>query len=279
MEQCLHSYFIFNHELKHCCDFISANFEIEGAVYEVIRIIDSKPLFLDEHFRRWVDSAKNNAVQLVIDFVQVKQYLHHLIDINKVECGNVKFIAANKTQNNSVEFGAWFIPFAYPTAEMYEKGVNVSTFCIKRENPNVKSLRLEYKRAVNQALRLNNVFELLLINDEYITEGSRSNVFFIHENTLITAPKEMVLQGVTRNKIIEIAKQNGIKVEEKPVNLTEITKYSAAFLSGTSPKVLPVKKINSFQHFDVKHPMLQQIMQRYNAYVEANLRHFNWENS
>ena len=98
------------------------------------------------------------------------------------------------------------------------------------------------------------------------------NIFFRINDTLLTAPtNDRILDGVTRKSIIEIAKSNGIKVEERPVTITEIVKaakdgiLSEVFGTGTAVVVLPIQGF-SYQgkHYDLKgnHEMALQLKEQ-----------------
>ena len=95
-------------------------------------------------------------------------------------------------------------------------------------------------------------YEALLVNENnLITEGSRSNIFFLRNNILFTAPDNMILNGITRKYILEICSENNITVKYEPVNADEISDYDAVFMTGTSPMVLPFNRIDD-KFFSVK---------------------------
>ena len=92
-------------------------------------------------------------------------------------------------------------------------------------------------------------FEIWQIRNKFITEGSTSNAFIIDKlGNIITHPKNnLILGGVTRDVVIEIAKLNGIKVFEKPFSLADIKKCNEAFLTSTTVGVIPVKQVNNIK--------------------------------
>ena len=106
---------------------------------------------------------------------------------------------------------------------------------------------------------------LLVDRNGQITEGSRSNVFFIKDGEVFTAPAEKVLLGVTRSKIIEIIRSMGVVLHEEAVDAGDIGSFDAAFISGTSPKVLPISSAGETS-FDVNEPILRKIMEKYDEY-------------
>jgi len=111
------------------------------------------------------------------------------------------------------------------------------------------------------------LYEVLLVDrDGNITEGSRSNVFFVKAEVFYTAPESKVLVGITRQKVIECLRQLNFKLVEKSVSAVEISQFDAAFLTGTSPKVLPVNSIGK-QVFNTQTVVLQKLMKSYDESI------------
>ena len=106
--------------------------------------------------------------------------------------------------------------------------------------------------------------ETLLVNKHgQITEGSKSNVFFIKEGKIYTAPDLMILAGVTRKKVIRILENMGLTIIYQAIVHHEITDYEAVFLTGTSIGVLPVKAIEN-NNYDPKNRVVREIMKYFN---------------
>ena len=105
---------------------------------------------------------------------------------------------------------------------------------------------------------------------DQITEGSRSNIFFIRGNEAYTTPSEAVLLGVTRTKVIAACEDAGIKVNEVYTSKDEIGSYEAAIVCGTSPKVLPIADFGGIA-MDTKQPTLRRIMALYDEVCENSL--------
>lgn len=85
---------------------------------------------------------------------------------------------------------------------------------------------------------------ILLDHKGNVAEGPGENIFFVKKDKLITPKLGTILGGITRASIIEIAKDNGIKVVEKEVKLKELLQADEAFFTGTAAEVSPIAKIN-----------------------------------
>jgi D-alanine transaminase len=83
--------------------------------------------------------------------------------------------------------------------------------------------------------------ECIFVRDGLITEGSRSNIFFVADGMLFTHPEsEYILSGVTRKNIIRIALESGIQVKEEPFPVKDLGRIQEAFITNTSAEVTPV---------------------------------------
>lgn len=91
--------------------------------------------------------------------------------------------------------------------------------------------------------------EAILMNSQgKICEASGMNIFMVRNNKLITPGfNQDILEGITRDSVIVIAKDMGLEVEERAIDKTELLIADEVFLSGTAAKVTPVKRIESYQ--------------------------------
>ena len=92
----------------------------------------------------------------------------------------------------------------------------------------------------------------------------------------MTAPDNVILNGITRKHILEICRENQIKVDFACVNVEDISEFDAVFMTGTSPMVLPFYCIDD-KFFDVKLPLVQRLRQLYMAKAEDSIRLFRPE--
>ncbi|HYQ59321.1 MAG TPA: aminotransferase class IV [Draconibacterium sp.] len=259
----LHEYFIFNDRLQHISTFVPA--ENEGGIYEVLRVVNGVPLFLDEHLQRFQHSAELAWKDIKYNSAQIESFLAQLISKNEVEEGNI--LISCKTN-----LKAFFIAHNYPDKKHYERGVNCGLLHAERMNPNAKVFQTEVRKQANTIMEQQNYYEVLLVDhDQTITEGSRSNVFFIRGNELVTPPGNQVLLGITRQKTIACANQLNLKVIEKGVELSNLNEFDAVFITGTSPKILPVKEIEGM-YYDVNNLILFQLIEEFDKMIQEDIK-------
>jgi branched-chain amino acid aminotransferase len=241
-------------------------------VYEVVRLIDKKLLFFEDHLQRFFDSFQYLDITVDLTKNGILQQLKLLIDSNDVANGNIKFQINISPQKRTQDFYAYFIPHAYPSPEQFQYGVPVSIFHALRLNPNAKVQHIELKQRVEALLKEEKTYEAVLVNQKgIVTEGSRSNLFMIKNNQVYTAQDKDVLPGITRKYVLEACRYLNLPILLQPVTLDELFTMDALFLSGTSPKVLPVNSIYE-TIFDVRHPQLRNLMKVFDEMIGNNLQ-------
>lgn len=259
----VHKYFILNGEPKGTKQYVSG--ENEGGIYEVLRVVDGIPLFLEDHLERFFNSAQLAGKNIGYSDSQIGDFLKNLIEKNKVFVGNILLSC-------KINLEAFFIPHVYPTDKMYTEGVNCGILKAERDNPNAKVLYTSVRGRADQIISEKGFFEVLLVDHlGKVTEGSRSNVFFVSENEIVTSPANRVLVGITRQKTLQLAADLNIKVVEREVSFSTLQAFDAVFITGTSPKILPILKIDAFK-FNPQNEIVVQLMKKYNNLIEAYVK-------
>ncbi|HAX96835.1 MAG TPA: aminotransferase class IV [Prolixibacteraceae bacterium] len=262
----IHSFFI-QDDLILPVDAYTPNFGIE--IYEVIRVINGVPLFIDDHLQRFTHSAWLLHLEIPLTGHEVSERLKSLIQANRIETGNIRFSWCFRPCGR---FQAYFIPHHYPDAELVTKGVSCGLLHAERYDPNVKAVQANLREMADKLIREEGWYEVILVKEGgLITEGSRSNLFFVKGNELITAPDEDILPGITRKKVIEIAGRKGIAVTYRMVNESELPSMQAVFITGTSPKVLPILSIGKLE-FKPALPVVRELVDAYDQEIEAFIR-------
>lgn len=229
------------------------------SVYEVVRLKEGSPVFLREHYERLEASLAAIGMEVPFTYDELTDHITGIAEKNRIRNHNIKI------EVDVSGFSVIYLnPTHYPEAELYETGIRTGILNGERRNPNIKMIDRELRDAANAAIRAKGVYEVLLADrNSNITEGSRSNVFFIKNGEVYTSPATHVLKGVTRLKILEIIRGLGVPLHEEPVSIGQAESCDAAFISGTSPGVLPISDLEGTT-YDVRDPLLRKIMKRYN---------------
>lgn len=243
-----------------------AAFEAGACYYEVMRVMDGNCLFIEDHLNRLQRSVSLSGLKYTFNFQEVSAIIRELIRRNELVSGNIRLVLQAKENRQPVLY-TYCVPFSYPSRELYEQGVATAVFKIVRNNPNIKQYNHGYQQQMRDFILKTGIYEALLQDDmNCITEGSKSNVFFIREECVMTAPGEKVLKGITREKVIVLCSKLNYKLIECPISIDTLPSMEAAFLSGTSPKILPVNRIDQI-HYSTGHVMMKNLMAAYDDLI------------
>ena len=275
MNECYGTKFILNGELQEEDNFDNSLVYDGDSIYEVVRMAKGNPVFFHDHMERLALSVKLQRKKMLADAGTLKKNIVDLVRANRKKEVNLKIVFNyNKDSENYL---VYFIEPIYPSEEQYKRGVKGILFYAERKDPESKVINHKLRSSIYHKLILDGGYEALLVNEKgYITEGSRSNIFFLKNNTLITAPDNVILNGITRKHIIEICRENNIKVKFACVRADRITGHDAVFMTGTSPMVLPFCCIDD-KTFSVKHPMIEKLRKLYIIKVEESMIKFRSE--
>ncbi|MEK7190513.1 MAG: aminotransferase class IV [Patescibacteria group bacterium] len=248
---------------------LSIEYAYGFGVYETIRVKNDKPLFLSDHLERLELSAK--IIKLEHPFVKKEMEKFVLDFVEKVKAGtfNLKIllIGAEKKENATL-----YIMGSNPLfvdKKSYQNGVKTITTEYERVYPQAKTLNMLASYLAYREAKEKNCYDALLLNkDGNITEGTRTNFFTIKGQTIYSPLEKNNLLGVTRKHILEVAKQNGFRIKEKNIPLTSLSEYDGAFLTGTSIKILPIKKVDDYEYGEIPDG-LKKLMLAFDEYLNT----------
>lgn len=241
------------------------------SIYEVIRVIDGIPLYEEEHLDRMRKSAELLGFKIHKSNSDISKDIRKLIEINKTFNLNVKIVISNIDQKEQTLL-LYFVKSSYPSKSQYQHGVHSILFHSHRENPNIKIVNVDLRAKANMMIKEEGAYEALLVNEHgYITEGSRSNLFFVSKDKVYTAPPGEVLLGITRKKILEACKDLKIDIIEEHVHIDQLDEFEGVFMSGTSVGVLPLATIDERSYSSANHKTIKDIGKAYLTNVEEYL--------
>jgi branched-chain amino acid aminotransferase len=103
----------------------------------------------------------------------------------------------------------------------------------------------------------------------YIAEATGANVFFVKDGVLHTPTPDCILNGITRQTVIQIAKSRGIEVVERHIEKAELSTFTECFIVGTAAEVTPVAEIGEFKFTPAA--LSLSLMDEYAALVRREL--------
>ena len=228
-------------------------------VYEVIPVFGNKLLRLDEHLNRLHNSLnrislpnphsneewlgifsvllkKNNGEDRAL-YLQISRGVYPKRDLS---------INTNLSTEHAPTIFAMVLHVIPPDIEVVSAGISVITVDDFRWNAcDIKSTSLIASVMLKQQAGDANVDDAILIRNGVVTEGTASNVFLVKDDVLITPPTgHKLLPGITRDLVIEIAKNNTILVEEREVKETELYNADEIWMTSSTREIAPVISLN-----------------------------------
>jgi len=272
MKECTGNYFIKNGVVLPVEDFDNKMVYEGESIYEVLRMVRGAPLFFSDHYERLIGSILNRKRTNLSTFNNLRRNIKVLAEIEKPEKANLK-IVFNYNNPNS-DYLLYFIKARYPSELQYKEGVKGILFRAERTDPASKVVHHELKLAIEARLASEKAYEALLVNDKnLITEGSRSNIFFIKNKTLYTAPNNLVLGGITKKHLIGLCNEAGIEICYQCVNAAEIRDYDSVLMSGTSPILLPFKYVDDCE-FTVEDGAVEKLRNMFMLKADQSINDF-----
>lgn len=256
---------VHNGIFQSCSPDDKLEFDFQGPIiYEVIRYIDRKGLFKDDHLVRLERSGAGQGIMLPLTREVYDRDVEALLAKTDRKNCNIKLLVCEG------QYVIYLSRTFYPDESVYKVGVDTASIEIERPDPNAKVRRDSYIETIGRFRQEQKVFEALLVNkDGCYTEGSRSNLFFVKrgDDCIYTAPSDMILEGVMRRHLLKVCEEIGVKVVQKAVTTADLPRIEAAFLTGTSIKVLPVAKIDGVMYNSSTNPLVQKLMKSFDAYI------------
>ncbi len=269
-------YYYFNGEFIPTSKIAIYNIKNDLMAYEVIRVINSVPLFLEMHLMRLSNSI-DFIGSLPPDLHVVKEKLLKLIKLNGIINCNLRVSVSLKMgDRSSSDTMIYLIQGRYPSLDELNNGVNVRTIMAQRAEPNAKIENSQLRDYADQVINRNKCYEVVLVNrNGMITEGSRSNIFFIKQDRISTAPLKLVLGGITRQIVVDLCKRESFQLNEAEIPIISLSEFESAFLTGTSPGLLPINRIDD-QLLSIKNPLLDRLTELYRKEVENYISNFHF---
>ena len=225
-------------------------------VFEGIRAYDGVIFKLKEHIDRLYDSAKSILLEIPLSKEEMEEVVVETVRVNKLRDAYIRLVVTRGIGDLGLDPQKCSNPSVFCIAEpmsplLGESGIRVITSSIRRLpvdvlNPAVKSLN--YLNSILAKIQANyaGVDEAFLLDTEgYVVEGTGDNIFLVKKGVIKTPPvSSSILRGITRDTVIEIARDLGYEVVEDRVTLHELYVADEVFITGTAAELVPVIEID-----------------------------------
>ena len=246
-------------------------------IFDFFKFIDFQPVFLEDHLDRFYSSAQEMRLPVAMSREELKDILHQLIQKNKLPDGGIRMTLTGGYSPDGYEIASPNLilsqhPLQIPSKELFQKGIKLITYPFQRQLSHVKTI--DYLMAIwlQPVLKKNKADDLLYHNGGKITECPRANIFLVTQDEKIVTPSENILKGISRKKILELAKDH-FEIQEKTITLDDIRTAKEAFISSSTKLILPVSGIDDYLMSDPKpvtsklYKLFQQLQTAHDAVV------------
>ncbi|HSX09353.1 MAG TPA: aminotransferase class IV [Candidatus Saccharimonadales bacterium] len=239
-------------------------------VYESLRVRNNIIYFVKEHTDRLFESARLIDLPHPYSKEDIARFLIELVEKNKTESCNIKvLLIGGATAEESLLFIFLLAPL-FPDRKLYTYGATTETFHYERFMPNAKTLNMLPSYLAYSKAKKNHHYDALFIDrDETIIEGTRTNFFAIKDSTIITPPKDVVLNGVVRQTVIHTALKNRFQLKEERIPLFSLSEFDGAFVTSTSSKIMPIKQVDDFTFAEIPQK-LRELMKYYDTFLQES---------
>jgi branched-chain amino acid aminotransferase len=193
---------------------------------------------LHAHLSRLYAPAVELGIMPSVDEPTLRIRVAELAKINLPKESRIRLIL---TKNDGIIY-AGIQPFEPLSESIYQNGVRVICAELNRQSPRIKDTGFISSSSDQRSQISNNVFEILLVNNNQILEGMTSNFYAIKGKKLITA-QDGILLGVTRSAVLRLARGERMSIEYRAPMVDE--KFNEAFLTSSSRGVVPIVSIDN----------------------------------
>ncbi|WP_353856252.1 D-amino-acid transaminase [Bacillus sp. Bos-x628] len=233
-------------------DIEDRGYQFGDGVYEVIRVYNGTLFTLKEHTERLFNSAKEIGIYLKGTVSDMEEKLKQLVAANQLTDGGVyiqvtRGVAPRKHQYNDSlipQITAYTFQVKKPVQEQTAGAKALLSEDLRWLRCDIKSLNLLYNVMEKQKASKAGAFEAILVRDGFVTEGTSSNVYAVIDGVIRTHPaNNLILNGITRRKLLEVCAEQGCSVEETRISKEELLCAQEIFISSTTAEVVPITEL------------------------------------
>ncbi|AKF94955.1 branched-chain-amino-acid transaminase [Brevibacillus laterosporus] len=255
-------------------------------IFEGIRVYNGNIFRLQEHIERLYESALSIMLVIPMKIEEMMDAVVETVRKNELRDAYIRLVISRGDGDLGLD------PRSCKRAniviiveqlrlfpqELYKTGLKIVTVPTRRNkpdalNPKIKSLNYLNNVMVRMEASMAGVSEALMLNSEgYVTEGSGDNIFLVKKGVIYTPPTYLgALDGITRQAIMDIARELGYVVKEEPFTRHDVYIADEVFLTGTAAEVISVSEVDARVIRDGKPgPVTKQLLEEFRRYVQED---------
>ncbi|OGV96115.1 MAG: branched-chain-amino-acid transaminase [Nitrospinae bacterium RIFCSPLOWO2_02_FULL_39_110] len=234
-----------------------------SGVFETMRAYRGNVFMVDKHIERLFRSAEAVYLNIPLGKLEIKKAIEDTVRKNGLKDAYIRITISRGEGEPGLDpdlcktptvvvYAKEFKP--YPE-DWYREGVKITVTSVKKGSPDyikhpvkICNYYLPNFFAKIETKRRGSVEGIMLTDDGYIAEGTVSNIFIVSSGAMLTPPAGAnVLDGVTREIVIQIARESNIPFLERKFSKDELISAEECFLTNTTFEILPVKDVDGFK--------------------------------
>ena len=228
------------------------------ATYDVVHVWQGRFFRLDKHIDRFFHSTEKLRMPCKVSRINLKKILAGCVERSGLDNAYVEMIQTRGMSPNferdprksEPRFIAFAVPFGWILKpEEFEKGLDVLVSNRRRISPNSIDARIKNYHWLDLVSGMFEAFDdghdtVILTNEENnISEGPGFNIFCVDERGL-NSPNKGVLEGITRQTVLDLAKELNLPFQLRPISLETLKSSNEVFATSTAGGIMPITKIN-----------------------------------
>jgi branched-chain amino acid aminotransferase len=263
-----------------------SGFMLGDGVWEGLRVHKGKLGFLDRHLDRLFEGAKAIAMDVGLSREQLVRRLYDTLDANGMSDGaHLRLMVTRGVRSTPYQDPRVVVTpatvviiaeYKEPDPAIYERGLKLFTVHVRRGDPAVQDQKINSHSKLNcilasiQATQAGADEALMLDPHGFVSTCNSTHFFIVRKGEIWTSSGKYCLGGITRQLVLEIAREAGIPAVEKDFSLTDVYGAEEAFVTGTFAGIVPVREIDG-REMTCRGAMVERLLHLYAERVECDV--------
>ncbi|MBX2800684.1 MAG: aminotransferase class IV [Myxococcales bacterium] len=266
---------------------LDAGFLLGDGVWEGLRIYNGRPAFLDDHLDRLEEGLAALDLDPGLDRAGLASAIDDTLKANEMTDGvhvRLMITRGRKTtpfQGRSADVGTPTVvilaEYKQAAPELRTRGLQLFTVHVRRGRPDVQDpgwnshSKLNCVTAAIQAEQSGADEALMLDPQGFVATCNSTHFFIVRKGALITSTTKYILEGITRRKVLQVAREAGIETHETDFALRKVYSADEAFCTGTFGGLMPVRSVDGRTvGTGTRGPVTERLQSLYDALVQRD---------
>ena len=263
-----------------------SGFMLGDGVWEGLRVSGGKLAFLDRHLDRLFEGAKAIAMDVGLSREELTRRLYETVDANQMrDGGHVRLMVTRGVRSTPYQDPRVVVTpativiiaeYKEPDPAVYQRGLKLFTVHVRRGDPAVQDQKINSHSKLNcilasiQATQAGADEALMLDPHGFVATCNSTHFFIVRKGEVWTSSGRYCLGGITRQVVLEVARDAGIPAIEKDFSLTDVYGADEAFVTGTFAGIVPVREVDG-RPLTCRGPMVERLQKLYADRIKRDL--------